>query len=71
MSTEEARRDDGLGADIPRVEPWLVVMVIAIIPMLAALALPRELVLHLATIAGMLFAIGAAMLFVQERRRRS
>lgn len=70
MSTEETRRDKGLGADIPRLEPWLVVMLIAIIPMLAALALPRELVVHLATIAGMLFVVGAAMLFVQERRRR-
>ena len=70
MSTEETRRDDGLGADVPRLEPWLVVMLIAIVPMLAALALPRELVMHLATIAGMLFVVGAAMLFVQERRRR-
>ena len=45
-------------------------MLVAIVPMLAALALPRELVAHLATIAGMLFVVGAAMLFVQERRRR-
>lgn len=70
MSIEETRRED-LGAEVPRLEPWLVVMLIAIVPMLAALALPRELVLHLATIAGMLFVIGGAMLFVQERRRRS
>ena len=70
MSTEEPRRDDALGADVPRLEAWLVVMITAIVPMLAALALPRELVAHLATIAGMLFVIGAAMLFVQERRRR-
>ena len=70
MSNEETRRDDGLGADAPRLEPWLVVMMIAIVPMLAALALPRELVTHLAAIAGMLFIAGAAMLFVQERRRR-
>lgn len=70
MSTEETRQDDGLGADVPRLEPWLVVMLIAIVPMLAALALPRELVTHLAAIAGMLFVIGAAMLVVQERRRR-
>ena len=70
MSTEEMRRDDHLGADTPRLEPWLVVMLIAIVPMLAALALPRELVAHLATIAGMLFVVGAAMLFVQERRKR-
>jgi len=70
MSTEETRRDDALGADVPRFEPWLVMMIMAIVPMLAALALPRELVAHLATIAGMLFVIGAAMLFVQERRRR-
>jgi len=68
MSTEETRRDDSLGADIPRLESWLAVMLIAIVPMLAALALP-ELVSHLATIAGMLFVAGGAMLFVQERRR--
>jgi hypothetical protein len=70
MSTEEMHRDDNSGADVPRLEPWLVVMLIAIVPMLAALALPRELVMHLATIAGMLFLVGAAMLVVQERRRR-
>ena len=70
MSTEETRRDESLGADMPRLEPWLAVMLIAIVPMLAALALPRELVPHLTTIAGMLFVAGAAMLFVQERRRR-
>lgn len=70
MSTEEMRREDNLGADTPRLEPWLVLMLIAIVPMLAALALPRELVMHLGTIAGMLFVVGAAMLFVQERRRR-
>lgn len=70
MSNEETRRDDGLGADVPRLEPWLVVMLIAIVPMLAALALPRDLVMHLAAIAGMLFVVGAAMLVVQERRRR-
>jgi hypothetical protein len=69
MSTEETRRDDGLGANVPRLEPWLVVMLIAIAPMLAALALPRELVPHLTTLAGMLFLVGGAMLFVQERRR--
>ena len=70
MSNEDTRRDDSLGPDVPRLEPWLVVMLIAIVPMLAALALPRELVTHLAAIAGMLFIVGAAMLFVQERRRR-
>lgn len=70
MSTEEMRRDDHSGADTPRLESWLVVMLVAIVPMLAALALPRELVVHLATIAGMLFVVGAAMLFEQERRRR-
>lgn len=69
MSTEETRRDESLGAHTPRLEPWLVVMLVAIVPMLAALALPRELVPHLTAIAGMLFAVGSAMLFVQERRR--
>jgi hypothetical protein len=44
-------------------------MLLAILPMLVALAVPNELVLHLAAIAGSLFAAGVAMLIVQERRK--
>jgi hypothetical protein len=65
----ELNRDDDLGGDSPRVDRWLAVMLLAIVPMLAALAL-RELVMHLATISGILFASGGAMFIAQERRRR-
>ena len=69
MSNEENRRDESLAADSPRVEPWLVVMLLAIVPMLVALTL-SHLVMHLATISGILFVAATAMLVVQERRRR-
>lgn len=62
--------NDRPAADTPRLEPWLIVMLLAILPMLIALAVPNELVLHLAGIAGILFAAGVAMLVVQERRKR-
>ena len=58
------------GAETPRLEPWLSVMLLAILPMLAALAVSRELVLHFAAISGILFTAGLAMLIVQERRKR-
>jgi len=57
-------------AEAPRLEPWLAVMLLAIVPMAAALVLPRELVMHLAAVAGMLFTTGFVMLVVQERRKR-
>ena len=69
MSETEMNRDGELGTDAPRLDPWLVVMLLAIVPMLAALVV-RDLVMHLATISGILFAAGVAMLFAQERRRR-
>ena len=68
MSDIELNRDDDLGGDSPRLHPWLAVMLLAIVPMLAALAL-RELVMHLATISGILFAAGGAMFIAEERRR--
>ena len=70
MSNDEVRRAESSGNDDPRLEPWLVTMLLAVVPMLVGLATPKELVLYLATISGVLFAAGAAMLFVQERRRR-
>jgi hypothetical protein len=54
-------RDGELGADAPRLDPWLVMMLLAIVPMLAALVV-RDLVMHLAAISGILFAAGVAML---------
>jgi len=55
--------------DTPRLEPWLVVLLLSMVPMLAAFA-ARDFVYHLATISGILFAAGLGMLMVQERRRR-
>ncbi|MFL5616710.1 MAG: hypothetical protein ACJ796_23805 [Gemmatimonadaceae bacterium] len=70
MSQDEMRQDVRSGNDEPRLEPWLATMLLAVLPMLAALALPREFVPYLATISGVLFAAGAGLLIVQERRRR-
>ena len=63
-------QDESLRDDAPRLEPWLAMMLIAIIPMLAAFAVSRDFVMHLAAISGILFAAGTAMLIVQERRKR-
>ena len=62
--------NDALPGDAPRLEPWLAVMLIAIVPMLAAHAVSRDLVMYLAAISGILFAVGIVMLIVQERRKR-
>ena len=70
MSNNALERGTGSNAEAPRLEPWLAVMLLAIVPMVAALVLPRELVMHLATVAGMLFTTGIVMLVVQERRKR-
>lgn len=67
MSNTEIRQD-GEG-DSPRLDAWLVVLLLSVVPMFVSLAV-RELVYHLATISGILFAAGLAMLMVQERRRR-
>jgi len=61
---------EGLGTDTPRLEPWLAVMLLAIVPMLVALAFSRELLMHMATVSAILFAAAIGMLVVQERRRR-
>jgi hypothetical protein len=71
------RTDQSLGTtqrdehhDAPRLEPWLKVSLLAILPMLVAFALPKEHVPFAAAISGILLAIGVGMLIVQERRRR-
>jgi hypothetical protein len=56
--------------DAPKLEPWLVVSLLAILPMLVAFAIPKPLVVYTAAISGILLVIGLAMLIVQERRRR-
>ena len=70
MSNTDLNRDENVGAEAPRLEPWLAVMLLAIVPMLAALLLSRELVLHLASVSAILFAAAVGMLIVQERRKR-
>jgi len=69
MSNNFRDQDTSSSVDTPRLERWLAVMLLAIVPMVAALLLPRDLVLHLAGIAALLFATGLVMLVVQERRR--
>lgn len=69
MSNNAVERDSVSKTEAPRLEPWLAVMLLAIVPMVAALMLPRELVMHLAAVAGMLFTMGVVMLVVQERRK--
>ena len=70
MSESNLDREEHPGAATPRLEPWLAVMLVAIVPMLVALFVSRELVLHLGTISGILFVAAVGMLVAQERRRR-
>ncbi|HKW09541.1 MAG TPA: hypothetical protein VJO33_04125 [Gemmatimonadaceae bacterium] len=63
--------NEGLSPDVPKFEPWLAVMLLAIVPMLAALALSREFVLHLTAVSSILFVAAIGMLVVQERRKKS
>lgn len=70
MSNPNLRQDDSPGTEAPRLEPWLAVMLVAIVPMLAALLLSRELVFHLASVSAILFVAAIGMLIVQERRKR-
>jgi len=68
MSNTDTQQENS-HADTPRLDAWLIVLLLSIVPILAALAV-RELVYHLATISAILFAAGLGMLMVQERRRR-
>ena len=70
MSNSNSNQSENLGTEAPRLEPWLAVMLLAIVPMLAALLLSRELVLHLASVSAILFAAAIGMLIVQERRKK-
>ena len=70
MSDTKFTQDEKIGNEAPRLEPWLAVMLLAIVPMLAALLLSRELVVHLASVSAILFAAAIGMLIVQERRKR-
>jgi len=56
-------------SEAPRLEPWLGVSLLAIVPMIVAFAIPKEFVLHAAAVSGVLFIIGLAMLVMQERNR--
>jgi purine-cytosine permease-like protein len=55
--------------EAPRLEPWLIVMLLAIVPMLVAVV-SRDLVMHLGAISVILFVAAIGMLVVQERRSR-
>ena len=56
--------------DAPRLEPWLVVSLLAIVPMLVAFAIPKSRVIFAAAISAILLVVGLGMLVVQERARR-
>jgi hypothetical protein len=70
MSKEEMLPETTHDTDTPRLEPWLLVMLTAIVPMVVALVVGKEFVLHFATVSGILFVAGLAMFIAQERRRR-
>jgi hypothetical protein len=53
----------------PRLEPWLGISLLAVVPMLAAFLIPKEHIVFAAAISGILLIVGIAMLVVQERRR--
>jgi hypothetical protein len=57
------------GDQAPRLEPWLSVSLLAIVPMLVAFLIPKEHVIFAAAISGILLVVGLAMLVVQERKR--
>jgi hypothetical protein len=55
--------------EAPRLEPWLVVSLLAIVPMIVAFAIPKSLVIFAAAVSGILLVVGLAMLVAQERRK--
>lgn len=71
LATTEDERAGTPHDDTPRLEPWLVMSLLAIVPMIVAFAIPKTFVLYTAAISGILLVVGLAMLVVQERRRRS
>jgi hypothetical protein len=54
--------------EAPRLEPWLVVSLLAVIPMIVAFAIPKAMVIYAAAISGILLVTGVGMLIAQERK---
>lgn len=85
MSRQESTAPDGRGdaelpealgregvsgeSEAPRLEPWLGVSLLAIVPMIVAFAIPKEYVLHAAAVSGVVFIVGLVMMVLQERNR--
>ena len=70
MSKSTLSREETLAAESPRLERWLILMLLALVPMIAALLVERAFVTHLAAVSGVLFVAGLAMFFRGERRTR-
>lgn len=58
-----------IGDDVPRMEPWLWVVLSATVPVMLAFLLPRSALLGSFAASGILVVAGILMLVVQERRK--
>ena len=58
-------------ADIPRGEPWMKLLMLAIVPVVLALVLPRVLLIPLSLISVALFVASLVMLSRQSRGQRT
>ena len=66
MQNLENHHDDG----IPRFEPWLGVMAVALLPAILTVLLPGQYLIPLVTVAAALFTASLLMLRRQTQRRR-
>jgi hypothetical protein len=69
MSEANLENEERPVGDAPRLERWLLMMLLAIAPIAISIVLPREVRVYLAAISGMLFLAGVAMFVAHERRR--
>lgn len=56
--------------EIPRMEPWLWVLLAALVPVVLAFVLPRSLMTWLFCASGLLVLVGLVIFATQERRNR-
>jgi Flp pilus assembly protein TadB len=56
--------------DMPRMEPWLRLMMIAFVPVVLALVVPRAYAVALFVTSGVIMIASIALLLVQERAKR-
>jgi hypothetical protein len=71
-SADEVRPDlSHPEADIPRGEPWMKLLMLAIVPVMLTLVLPRVLLIPLSLISVALFVASLVMLSRQSRGQRT